>query len=147
MPKNGFFLLVHGAGDTKGQECGKKTLAAARSEPPQNLFRTKQLPPASPLPWKQNTLYDAAPPTVDSRWKFTKQDFPGQLRLRGGDAERVRGNAGSWPRGRTVSCWASPGETRTEQGRPCFTACSRCISDLSCTIRTSSCTSRVLFFP
>lgn len=67
MPKNGFFFLFMAPVTPKAKNVKDPGRGQKRTTTESFKFRRrKQLPPASPLPRKQNTPYDAAPPTVDS---------------------------------------------------------------------------------
>ena len=104
-------LLVHGAGDTKGQECKRpwpqpdtkqyKTPSAAGSN-----CHLRHPCPGSRTPRETQPRPPWIPRAEVHETRLPAASRGSRLRLRGGDAERVRKSVE--PRGRTVSCRASP---------------------------------------
>lgn len=124
MPKNGFFFLFMVTVTPKGNN-GKDPGPGQRRNSTE-LFkfrRRKQLPPASPVPRKQNVPYDATPPTVDSpggsSWNKTSGSFQRLQAAAKGLRRRMHARDRLLPAPAGERCLAGLAlrDLRTEQGR------------------------------
>lgn len=127
MPKNGFFFLFMATVTPKANNGKDPGPGQRRNTTELFKFRCrKQLPPASPVPRKQNAPYDAAPPTMDSpggsSWNKTSGSFQRLQAATKGRRHRVHAREHLLPAPAGERCLAELSllDLRTEQGRPCL---------------------------
>lgn len=136
MPKNGFFFLFMAPVTPKAKNV--KDPGRGPEANHHRIFkfrRRKQLPPALPLPGSRTPRVRRSPrPPWDSRAEVHETRLPAAS-AKGGDAERVRGNAGLLaPRANRVLLGQPCEISETEQGRPCLQPVLDAFLRPSCTI-------------